>query len=141
MFADGSNGRLDLDGAILAGRLKLVDAALAADEPHAALDAAVHAVGRRIKIKGGKDAALAIEMDLGEVLGVLFEVAGQDGERVVVGGAVELGGVEGIAAYGDGFLEEGEDFIVGKLGRAKCESCWRVRGYPRLELRVCWSYP
>lgn len=127
VLGDGGDGGLDLNGAVLAGGLKHVDAALAADEPYVVLDAAVHAVGRGVEGKGGEDAALAVEVDLGDVFGVLFVVAGEYGEGVVVGGTVDLGGVEGVAPDGDGFLEQREDLVVGELGRAPSEA-WGIGG-------------
>lgn len=122
MLVDGSDGGLDLDGAVLAGGLEHVDAAVAADELDVVFDTAVHTIGRRVMDKGGEDAALAVEVDLGDVLGVLFVVPGQHGEGVVVGGAVDLGSVEGVAPDSDGFLEQRKDLVVGELGRTPSEA-------------------
>jgi len=63
-------------------------------------------------VHAGSDAALGVEEDAALVFGVLGIVLVEDGQGVVVRGAVEVGRVEVVAAGIEGGFDGGEDGLV-----------------------------
>jgi hypothetical protein len=48
----------------------------------------------------------------------------EEGQRVVVGRAVELAAVHVVAAAVEGSLDYGEGLLIGELAGTPCQACW-----------------